>query len=1153
MKLRPASFAFLVVASQLMAQEQQRLSLPPTLQSSTIASYQVLNINAFNFVFWYREDGQSGHTPDGNPGILYPGTMVPVAYQDGLLWAGKAFLDPAMTQPAPPHTIRVGGQTYWVGTQEGWINGFGPTATPADRNDPRVRIYRIRRDYAVMSYGEATLDAAIVFQIPQEQVEYAQHIRPLLDQYARDWNEWPVERGAPYIERNGTPGYQPPPPGWTPSSLIDDNYDEPGIAGANPSSPADQVIFAVFNDLDIVTTSNLYGSYPLGLEAQMTLWAYKRSDGLGHIVFQRLRLINKGGVDIGGGNRAALYIDSMFIAKWVDSDLGNFADDLLGCDTARAMAYTYNSSSVDREYQKFNLPPPAIGWSLLQGPVVPGGANDSAIFDFRIIRGKKNLSMTSFSPQGAGTGYGDPPSSFYEGTLRWWRWIQGYLPTPSSTPWRMYDFPPGMTPSFFPLSGDPVTRAGFIDGLGTVYSLPPGSRRFAMNSGPFRLAPGDTQEVVIAMIGGMGADHLTSIGALRFNYRYARQLQRLRFASPGRPPSPDVRAIALDREIILEWGSNRERVRQTEQTTLPSGHRFEGYVVYQLPSHNASLSEGKKIATFDVLNGIRNVIDERFDPQTGLVVPYLAQSGTDSGVVRYLRVVTNALAREGEDRRLFNGQEYVFAVTAYTYSPDLQAIPRSLESDPAIVRVRPQVPFGQRLSAAFGDTMHTQHLSGRSDGKVLPILIDPLSATGDVYQVGFETAGDSLTWYVHNVSRNRRVLSGQSFSQIDYPIIEGGIHLRVLNTPLGLKREDMFDTNDTTRWGWKVTRGTRRFTWVNAGGLGFEGFRGAAGWASPNTVFGAGTPFYSAAELKAVEIRLANATPTSPPGRIPSVTFDPNQANVSYAYRYGRTFNSPPARPEFAPYIINPSGGYAYQDFTKSVPLAVYDIDANPPRRLAIGFLENNVAGGMVDGKYFPPDNTIDNTAATGPREWLFIFGTDYSETPNPAFQVEAINNRLPIMYFITWNRRGDVPFTDQDRIALYPYHPLNVADIYQYRSIAPERSNELSKASAERVGVFPNPYYAGQTEGPFRQGRFVTFSNLPPKATIRIVNLAGHVVRKLDKNDPSQYYEWDLRNKDGLLVASGMYVCYVEMPEVGVTKILKVAIIQDEVLPGVQ
>ena len=102
-------------------------------------------------------------------------------------------------------------------------------------------------------------------------------------------------------------------------------------------------------------------------------------------------------------------------------------------------------------------------------------------------------------------------------------------------------------------------------------------------------------------------------------------------------------------------------------------------------------------------------------------------------------------------------------------------------------------------------------------------------------------------------------------------------------------------------------------------------------------------------------------------------------------------------------------------------------------------------------------------------------------------------------------------------------------------------------KADVEKVNVFPNPYYAYNPSEPDRFTRFVTFTHLPQIATIRIFNLAGAQVRKLEKNEDSQFFKWDLKNGSGYPVASGMYIAYIDMPEVGKQKVLKLMIIQGE------
>ncbi|MCK6601821.1 MAG: hypothetical protein L6Q77_08360, partial [Bacteroidetes bacterium] len=63
---------------------------------------------------------------------------------------------------------------------------------------------------------------------------------------------------------------------------------------------------------------------------------------------------------------------------------------------------------------------------------------------------------------------------------------------------------------------------------------------------------------------------------------------------------------------------------------------------------------------------------------------------------------------------------------------------------------------------------------------------------------------------------------------------------------------------------------------------------------------------------------------------------------------------------------------------------------------------------------------------------------------------------------------------------------------------------------------------------------------------TVRIYNLAGERVARLEKNDRLNYLRWDLTNGHRFYVASGIYLLHIEAPGIG-EKILKAAIIQRE------
>ncbi|MBU0529277.1 hypothetical protein KKF86_05925, partial [bacterium] len=92
-----------------------------------------------------------------------------------------------------------------------------------------------------------------------------------------------------------------------------------------------------------------------------------------------------------------------------------------------------------------------------------------------------------------------------------------------------------------------------------------------------------------------------------------------------------------------------------------------------------------------------------------------------------------------------------------------------------------------------------------------------------------------------------------------------------------------------------------------------------------------------------------------------------------------------------------------------------------------------------------------------------------------------------------------------------------------------------------------PNPYYGYQALETTRRDKYVRFNHLPQKADIRIFNMGGVMVRKIEKDDATQNADWDLTNQYNFPVASGIYIAHIDLPDVGKEKILKIALIQEE------
>jgi len=98
-----------------------------------------------------------------------------------------------------------------------------------------------------------------------------------------------------------------------------------------------------------------------------------------------------------------------------------------------------------------------------------------------------------------------------------------------------------------------------------------------------------------------------------------------------------------------------------------------------------------------------------------------------------------------------------------------------------------------------------------------------------------------------------------------------------------------------------------------------------------------------------------------------------------------------------------------------------------------------------------------------------------------------------------------------------------------------------------EDVLVVPNPYYAFSKYEKSQLQTLVKITNLPQKARIRIYTLNGTLVRTYDKenNEPNQ--DWDLKNQNGVPIASGLYIIHVDGFELGET-VLKFFAVMPEI-----
>ena len=379
--------------------------------------------------------------------------------------------------------IRMAASTYT--NFEFWPGPLGADATPPDDCADYDRIYTVSRDDVrrYLETGEATAD--------------------LLD--------WPAHLGAPVLDGDGVAG----------------NYDL--AAGDQPGIWGSQSAWWVMNDAGGVHEST--ESPPLGIEVQGTAFAVALpTSALDRATFYRYRILNRSGGPI----------DSMYVALWMDVDLGEAADDYVGSDTTYALGYAYNGGDRDADYGV----PPAVGVQVVQGPVgLPNGRDDDG--NGVVDEVGERLGMTAFSDAR---------------TL-------SHLPVDPVCPRPHYNLMQGLF-----CDGTPITEGGdgyYTGGEVTTFMYPgdpvtgafwsersednaPGDRRLVVVTGPFRLAPGGEEEVVFAIPFAWASSALGSVTALRDAAQVMRNAWAHGLLAPTRvegertPPPP---ALAVVRPI----------------------------------------------------------------------------------------------------------------------------------------------------------------------------------------------------------------------------------------------------------------------------------------------------------------------------------------------------------------------------------------------------------------------------------------------------------------------------------------------------------------------------------------------------------------------------------------------------------------------------
>lgn len=428
--------------------------------------------------------------------------------------------------------IRIGGTKYSSSLKSGWIDTEGNLQQPAGE----IKIFRVRPDYPFLSVDT---------ELKDENKSEAE-IRQL---YVHDFSKWPVNLGAPFKDVNG-------------DNKFTEGLDIPGYPDAN------QTLWFVANDQLPNNNSGVnfpFSSKPTGLELQVTIWAYSNQSQLRNCIVKSFKLINRSKTQ---------FIKDMYIGMFCDVDIGEVVNDLVGCDTTLSLGYLYNGSDSETALGNYL---PVTGYVLLKGPTVDGLSSDYIIVNGKKVFGKRNLKMSSFNPfpKRFICDYCDPapanPKNYYQALLGLNMWTgQPFVDLTTDIQTR------------FPYSGDPKRNTGWLDEILDQNR----DRQFQINSGPFNMAPGDTQEIVFAQLAYVGMKQKENVTYLKYLAKIATEyFNTSHFGLPNKLVENDK----IPTEFSLEQN-------------YPNPFNPKTSIVYELPvARNVTISVfnslGEKIST----------------------------------------------------------------------------------------------------------------------------------------------------------------------------------------------------------------------------------------------------------------------------------------------------------------------------------------------------------------------------------------------------------------------------------------------------------------------------------------------------------------------------------------------------------------------------
>ncbi len=666
-----------------------------------------------------------------------------------------------------------------------------------------------------------------------------------------------------------------------------------------------------------------------------------------------------------------------------------------------------------------------------------------------------------------------------------------------------------------PFAGNRVSNDervwGFVQpGRFDVVPTTPGDYVFLYGSGSFGLRAGATKRFSIALIVGQNRQDL------RLNANIAQQIYDVGYVFAKPPQKPTLRAVPGDKKVTLYWDDMAEG--SVDPLTRESD--FEGYVVYRSTDHEFSDQQ-----TITDINGSNFLftplktalgVDARFDLDNGLngpsPIPFPGR-----GVSYDLGDDTGLFHTFADSNNVVNGQTYYYSVAAYDRGfagaagdAFANGIPPSETSktityDPTTdqyifdVNTTSVVP-GPRVagyvSASALDPSGLAHSSGHATGAIVINVVDELAVRDNqAYRIEFDETDAGIAYSVINegpVTAIIRAAPGKSQSTLYQNIVENSVELRTEDGRL-LIRDTDYSVN-----GRLGTVNINPSAGIRAGEELMVSFQYA--------------PIFESRHLQSEEANIVFE------GLHIFVQDDPLEFDVEASGWVGNSTDIPY---RFQQASTGP--GRRIQPFDYEVRFADSPIGTGFNNNIPIPFEVVNVTQANLPIQIFVPDNNRNGVWDVNER---IVF-------------LEQLEGGLTA----TWEvRMDDIGTTPQDGDVLFvaTRKPFSEGDQYTFRTVAAGTDETLAAQELQDIYVVPNPYVATSAFEPRnpiarteRGERRLYFANVPKQCTIRIYTLAGELVETLyhDTTLDNGKVFWDMRTKDNMNLAYGLYIFHVDSP----------------------